>query len=110
MRVCRQRCFKKNWVVDLDVKAFLDSVPWDLMLKAVARHTTRRWVMLYVERWLKAPMQMPEATLVDRHLMRWARRKDKSARTQRSPDERVVEGVPGNDRPTCSRWALRYTT
>ncbi|MGW3467000.1 hypothetical protein ACWDKQ_00675 [Saccharopolyspora sp. NPDC000995] len=77
MRVCRQQCFKKNWVVDFDVKAFLDSVSWDLILKAVARHTTRRWVMLYVERWLKAPMQMPDGTLVYRHLMRWARRKNK---------------------------------
>jgi group II intron reverse transcriptase/maturase len=66
IRVCRQRCFKKDWVVDLDVKAFFDSVPWDLMLKAVARHTTQRWVMLYVERWLKAPMLMPDRTLTRR--------------------------------------------
>jgi group II intron reverse transcriptase/maturase len=66
VRVCRQRCFQKDWVVDLDVKAFFDSVPWDLMLKAVARHTTQRWVMLYVERWLKAQMLMPDGTLADR--------------------------------------------
>jgi len=66
VRVCRQRCFKKDWVVDLDVKAFFDSVPWDLMLKAVARHTTHKWVMLYVERWLKAPMLRPDGTLTRR--------------------------------------------
>jgi len=66
VRVCRQRCFRKDWVVDLDVKAFFDSVPWDLMLKAVARHTTQKWVMLYVERWLKAPMLMPDGTLTSR--------------------------------------------
>lgn len=66
VRVCRQRCFQKDWVVDLDVKAFFDSVPWDLMLKAVARHTTQRWVMLYVERWLKAQMLMPDGTLTNR--------------------------------------------
>jgi group II intron reverse transcriptase/maturase len=66
VRVCRQRCFKKDWVVDLDVKAFFDSVPWDLMLKAVARHVTQPWVMLYVERWLKAPMLMPDGTLTNR--------------------------------------------
>jgi len=66
VRVCRQRCFERDWVVDLDVKAFFDSVPWDLMLKAVARHTTLRWVMLYVERWLKAPMLMPDGTLTRR--------------------------------------------
>jgi RNA-directed DNA polymerase len=66
VRVCRQRCFKKDWVVDLDVKAFFDSVPWDLMLKAVARHTDQKWVLLYVERWLKAPMLMPDGTLAPR--------------------------------------------
>jgi RNA-directed DNA polymerase len=66
VRVCRRRCFEKGWVVDLDVKAFFDSVPWDLMLKAVARHATQQWVLLYVERWLKAPMQMPDGTLTRR--------------------------------------------
>ena len=66
VRVCRQRCFKRDWVVDLDVKAFFDSVPWDLMLKAVARHTDQKWILLYVERWLKAPMLMPDGTLTQR--------------------------------------------
>src|SRR5881394_2782314 len=50
IRVCRQRCFKKDWVVDLHVKAFFDSVSWDLMLKPVARHTGQKWVLLYVQR------------------------------------------------------------
>jgi RNA-directed DNA polymerase len=66
VRVCRQRCFRRDWVVDLDVKAFFDSVPWDLMLKAVARHTDQKWVLLYVERWLKAPMLMPDGTVAQR--------------------------------------------
>jgi RNA-directed DNA polymerase len=64
--VCRERCFKKDWVVDLDVKAFFDSVPWELMLKAVACHTDQKWVLLYVERWLKAPMLMPDTTTLPR--------------------------------------------
>ena len=64
--VCRERCFRKDWVVDLDIRAFFDSVPWDLMLKAVARHTDQKWVLLYVERWLKAPMLMADGTLVSR--------------------------------------------
>lgn len=66
VRVCRQRCFRRDWVVDLDVKAFFDSVPWDLMFKAVARHATQPWVMLYVARWLQAPMLMPDGTLARR--------------------------------------------
>ena len=64
--VCRKRCWEKNWIVDLDVKAFFDSVSWDLVLKAVARHTDRKWVLLYVGRWLKAPMLMPDGTLAGR--------------------------------------------
>lgn len=64
--VCRKRCWEKDWVVDLDVKAFFDTVSWNLALKAVARHTDQKWVLLYVERWLKAPMRMPDGTLAER--------------------------------------------
>jgi RNA-directed DNA polymerase len=64
--VCRERCFRKDWVVDLDIRSFFDSVPWDLMLRAVARHSDQKWVVMYVERWLKAPMQRPDGTLVQR--------------------------------------------
>ncbi|MGH7643462.1 MAG: group II intron reverse transcriptase/maturase, partial [Candidatus Dormibacteria bacterium] len=63
---CRERCFAKDWVVDLDIKSFFDSVPWELMQKALARHTDQKWVVLYVERWLKAPMLMPDGNLVPR--------------------------------------------
>jgi RNA-directed DNA polymerase len=66
LAVARKRCWEKNWVIDLDIRAFFDSVPHDLLLKAVAHHTDERWVLLYIERWLKAPMQMPDGTLVAR--------------------------------------------
>src|SRR6267142_5376379 len=52
----RQRCWKQDWVLDLDVRAFFDSVPHDLLLKAVAHHTDERWVLLYIKRWLTAPI------------------------------------------------------
>ena len=64
--VCRERCWKLDWVLDLDIRAFFDSVPHDLMLKAVARHTDLRWVLLYVERWLKTPLQREDGSLVER--------------------------------------------
>jgi RNA-directed DNA polymerase len=63
LAVTRKRCWKRDWVLDLDVQAFFDSVPHDLLLKAVAHHTDERWVLLYIERWLKAPMQMLDGTL-----------------------------------------------
>jgi RNA-directed DNA polymerase len=64
--VCRERCWRTDWVIDLDVKAFFDSVPWDLVVRAVARHTDQRWILLYVTRWLKAPLQQQDGTLVTR--------------------------------------------
>jgi RNA-directed DNA polymerase len=63
---CRQRCWRADWVIDLDIKAFFDSVPWDLILKAVEHHTTQRWILLYVRRWLAAPIQQPDGSLVAR--------------------------------------------
>jgi len=64
--VTRQRCWRQNWVIDCDIRAFFDCVPHDLLLKAVAHHTDQRWVLLYIERWLKAPMQMADGTLAAR--------------------------------------------
>jgi RNA-directed DNA polymerase len=63
---CRRRCFTKDWVIDLDVAKFFDTVPWDLMIKAVEAVTTERWVLLYVKRWLQAPLQQPDGTVVER--------------------------------------------
>lgn len=63
---CRQRCLKKDWVLDLDVRAFFDSVDHGLMVRAVEANTDRRWVVLYVKRWLKAPIQLPDGTLQQR--------------------------------------------
>ena len=65
---CRQRCWKKDWVIDLDVQKFFDSVDHDLMVRAVEVNITpeQRWVMLYVKRWLTAPMLMPDGRLADR--------------------------------------------
>jgi RNA-directed DNA polymerase len=66
LAVCRQRCWDKDWVLDLDIRAFFDSVPHDQLLKAVAHHTDERWVLLYIERWLKAPIKMPDGTVMAR--------------------------------------------
>lgn len=60
--VCRRRCWDKDWVIDLDVSKFFDSVRWDLVVKAVEAHTGAAWVVLYVKRWLAAPLQLPDGT------------------------------------------------
>ena len=64
--VCRERCWWQDWVVDIDLKSFFDSVPHDLVLRAVARHSDRPFVLLYVERWLKAPLRLEDGSLVER--------------------------------------------
>jgi RNA-directed DNA polymerase len=60
---CRKRCWEYNWVIDLDIRRFFDSVRWDLVVKAVEAHTDARWVVLYVKRWLAAPVQLPDGSL-----------------------------------------------
>jgi len=62
----RERCFRSDWVLDLDIKGFFDNIDWELMLKAVRAHTDCPWVLLYIERWLKAPMQMEDGRIVER--------------------------------------------
>ena len=64
---CRRRCWRYDWVIDLDIQAFFDTVPWDLVVKAVEVHTDVPWVLLYVQRWLAAPLQQPDGTLTARH-------------------------------------------
>ena len=51
----RQRCWRYDWVLDLDIKGFFDSIDWELLLRAIRHHTDCPWVLLYIERWLKAP-------------------------------------------------------
>src|SRR5258705_5133219 len=63
---CRQRCWRKDWVIDLDVRKFFDSVAWDLVVKAVEANTDQPWVVLYVRRWLSAPLQLPDGTPAER--------------------------------------------
>ena len=64
--VARKRCWEFDWVIDLDIKAFFDSLDHDLVERAVAHHTDVPWVRLYISRWLRAPVQMPDGTLEPR--------------------------------------------
>jgi len=66
LRVCRDRCWKYFWVIDLDLQTFFDLIDHERMLKAVAAHTKERWILLYVERWLKAPTQQEDGTILAR--------------------------------------------
>ncbi len=66
VRTARQRCWRYDWVVDIDIKGFFDSIDHGLLLRAVRKHTKCTWVLLYIERWLKAPAMLEDGQLVPR--------------------------------------------
>jgi RNA-directed DNA polymerase len=63
---CKRRCWRYPWVIDLDIQGFFDNVPHDPILAAVSRHTGLPWVLLYVKRWLIAPVQQADGSLIKR--------------------------------------------
>lgn len=65
--VARQRCWRFDWVLDLDIKGYFDNIDHDLLMRAVRKHTDCRWILLYVERWLKASVQQSDGTRVARN-------------------------------------------
>jgi RNA-directed DNA polymerase len=62
----RQRCWRSDWVIDLDIKGFFDNLDHDLVMKAVRHHDKTPWVLLYIERWLKAPVQQQDGSRQER--------------------------------------------
>jgi RNA-directed DNA polymerase len=68
VEVCRRRCWRSDWVIDLDIEKFFDSVPHDLVVKAVEANTDLPWVVLYVTRWLQAPVQRADGSVLVRDM------------------------------------------
>ncbi len=64
--VTRKRCWQSDWVLEWDIKGLFDNISHDLLLKAVKKHTSCKWILLYIERWLKAPLQIADGTVVER--------------------------------------------
>jgi group II intron reverse transcriptase/maturase len=64
--VCRRRCWEYDWVIDLDIQKFFDSVDHALLVRAVEKHADVPWIVLYVKRWLVAPLQLMDGTLHSR--------------------------------------------
>src|SRR5947199_1769842 len=62
----RQRCWRYDWIIDLDIKGFFDNIEHDLLMRAVKKHAKEKWVVLYIERWLKAPAQDQDGNVTER--------------------------------------------
>ena len=80
--VTRQRCWKYDWVLEFDIKGLFDNIDHDLLMKAVKKHTSNKWAILYIERWLKAPTQMPDGAC--------------NARTKGTPQGGVISPLLSN--------------
>jgi RNA-directed DNA polymerase len=80
--LARKRCWKQDWVIDMDIKGFFDNISHDLMLRAVNKHSKESWVLLYVERWLKAPVQLLDGEI--------------EARTKGTPQGGVISPLLAN--------------
>ena len=118
---CRQRCFTHPWVLDCDIAGFFDNVPHDLIVKAVEANTDLTWVVLYVKRWLKAPLQHPDGTLERRDrgtlqgsaispllanvFLHYGKRRDKTGmgKGMRTPDTEGVATRGGPESCACVR-------
>jgi RNA-directed DNA polymerase len=64
--VTRERCWKYDWVLEFDIKGLFDNIDHELLLRAVRRHVTCKWALLYIERWLTAPMEHEDGTTAER--------------------------------------------
>src|ERR1700722_10493465 len=94
--VARKRCWRYDWALDLDIRAYFDSISHELLLRAVRKHTDCAWVLLYIERWLKAPVQLEDGTL--------------EPREKGSPQGSVVSPLLANLflHYTFDRWMTKY--
>jgi len=66
LSVTRKRCWKYDWVLEYDIKGLFDNISHELLLKAVRTHVKENWIVMYIERWLTAPMVLADGTKVDR--------------------------------------------
>ncbi len=64
--ITRQRCWKYDWVLEYDICGLFDNLSHELLMKAVKKHTDNKWVILYIGRWLKTPMQLPDGSLQEK--------------------------------------------
>ena len=65
--VTRQRCWRYDWLLEFDIKGLFDNISHELLLRAVRKHTESKWVILYIERWLKTPFQTKDGEVIERN-------------------------------------------
>lgn len=66
LEITRTRCWRKDWVLEFDIKGLFDNIRHDILIEMVKRHTQEEWIILYIQRWLTTPFQMEDGTIVPR--------------------------------------------
>lgn len=66
LEITRKRCWRYNWVLEFDIKGLFDNICHDLLMKAVKKHTENKWLILYIKRWITAPIQLEDGTIINR--------------------------------------------
>ena len=69
IEVTRKRCWRKDWVLEFDIKGLFDNIRHDYLMEMVKRHTNEEWIILYIQRWLTAPFQMEDGTISTKELL-----------------------------------------
>lgn len=82
LAVVRKRCWKFDWVVEFDIKGLFDNIDHELLLRALRKHCEEKWILLYVERWLVAPLAGKDGAL--------------SPRTRGTPQRGVISPLLAN--------------
>lgn len=70
VETAKKRCWKRAWVLDMDIKSFFDTIDHELLMRAVSKHVSEKWQLMYIERWLKAPVMHPDGRLEERDVGR----------------------------------------
>jgi RNA-directed DNA polymerase len=66
LEITRKRCWRYDWVLEFDIRGLFDNIDHQLLMKAVKRHTDNPWLLLYIERWITAPVQQVDGSVVVR--------------------------------------------
>ena len=66
LQQCQDNCIKYAWVIDVDIKGFFDNLSHELLMELLQKHTQEKWVLMYVERWLKAGVEQQDGSIATR--------------------------------------------
>ena len=64
--ITRKRCWNYDWLIEFDIKGLFDNIDHELLMKAVRHHTDNKCILLYIGRWIKAPLELSDGTTQER--------------------------------------------